>query len=236
MARMWWRRRGRDLLRPHERLVIDAVAARLAPAATALFERQLGTTALVNRDLDDRDVYLYPNRRGPQRHDPLIAFPDRSDDLRLATVRVTGPRGSGKADVFVVRGHLFQVSFKPRPRDLGTPTSIQVESVTVHVDPMVEREDPGIEQRLAELDASIRAELEAMWADGTADAAGLAGRDEVFRIGLEDGDHIVLAQFDDTTYLVAPIDPSGKGVRRYLPDGDLEGTYPDIRSALDDRD
>ena len=162
MARMWWRRRGRDLLRPHERLVIDAVAARLAPEATALLERQLATTGLVNRDLDDRDVYLYPNRRGPQRHDPSIAFPDRSDDLRLATVRVIGPGGSGKADVFVVRGHLFQISFKPRPRDLGDRTAIRVESVTIHVDPIVEREDPGIEQRLAGLDADIRAELERM--------------------------------------------------------------------------
>ena len=235
MAGMWWRKRGRELLRPYERLVIDAVAARLDPAAAGLLERQLETIEQVNRDLDDRDVYLYPKRRGYQRHDPAIAFPDRSDDLRLATARVRGPGGAGKADLFVVRGHVFQISFKPRPRDLGTLKAIDVTSVTVHADPMVEREDAGIEERLADLDPATRSELEAMWADGTAEAAGLARREEVFRIGLEDGDHLVIAQFEDTTYLVAPIDPPGTGVRRYSPDGDLEGTYPDVRSAIADR-
>lgn len=29
---------------------------------------------------------LFPNRRGRQHHDPASAFPNRNDDLRLATV------------------------------------------------------------------------------------------------------------------------------------------------------
>jgi hypothetical protein len=231
---MWWRTTGPKLLRPYERLVVDAVRERLEPDAAARLVRQLETIELVRRDLDDRDVYLYPNRRGPQRHDPATAFPDRSEDLRLATVRVAGPSGTGKADLHVVLGHLFQIAFRPRPRDLGDRREIRVDSVAIHVDPMIAREDAGIEDRLADLDPVTRAELESMWADGSAEAAGLGARGGVFRIGLDDGDFLLLGQLADTTFVVAPIDPARPGIRRYSADGDLEGEYPDLRTALAD--
>jgi len=45
----------------------------------------------------------------------------------------------------------------------------------------------------------------------------------------------MLAQLDDTSFVVAPTDPPRPGVRRYGPDGDTLEDYPTIRAALDRR-
>lgn len=232
---MWWRKRGRELLRPHERLVLDAVRDRLDPQAAVLLDRQVDSIEMVQRLRDDREANLYPSRRGAQRHDPATAFPNPTTELRLATVRITGPDGKGNADVFVVRRYLFQIAFTPSPKRLGQPPAIEVGGVTIHADPMLTTPDAGIEDRLGAMDVRLRAELESMWADGSADGYGLASPAETYRIQLDDGDHIVLAQLDDTSYLVAPIDPPRPAVRRFWPDGELMREYPDLRSAVDDR-
>jgi hypothetical protein len=232
---VWWRARGRDILRPHELLVLDAVRDRLDPKAAAILERQLESIEMVQRLHDGREVNLYPSRRGPQRHDPAIAFPNPTTELRVATVDITGPSGKGKADVFVVLRHLFQIAFTPSPKRLGQTRAIEVGGVTIHADPMLPTADDGIEECLGAMDVRLRAELASMWADGSAARFGLASKAETYRIQLDDGDHVVLAQLDDTSYLVAPIDPPRPRVRRFWPDGDLVREYPDLRSAVDDR-
>jgi hypothetical protein len=204
---------------------------RLSPEAAALIGRQVAGVELVQRHLDDREVNLYPNRRGRQRHDPAIAFPNRDDDLRLATVALAGPDGRGRAEVFAVNGHLFQLAFRPRPRELGDRAAITVQSVTMHADPMVEAEGDEVERRLAELDPALRVELEGMWADGSAARLGVGAPAELYRISLDDGDHLVMWQ-DDATFLVAGIDPPAPGVARVSPDEGLIREYPDLRSAL----
>jgi hypothetical protein len=175
----------------------------------------------------DTELNLYPTR-----HDPALAFPNQVEEIRFATVTIAGPNGKGKADVHVVLGHLFQITFKPRPKELGDVRRLRVETATVHVDPMIPAVDLGIEQRLEGLDAAVRAELDAMWADGSADRLGLSSPSEIYRAQREDGEYLLLAQLDDTTFLVAPIDPPGPGVKRFEPDGELLGEYHDVRSAL----
>jgi uncharacterized protein (DUF2267 family) len=232
---VWWRKRGRDVLRPHELVVLDAVRERLAPEAASLLVQQLDQIEMAQRFGDDREVNLYPNRRGPQRHDPAVQFPNREAELRLATVRLVGPLGRGRADVFVVLGHVFSLGFKPRPRDLGDLRAIAVQGdgVTIHADPMVPTPGAADEQRLGELDPALLAELQAMWADGSAERLGVGGPSELYRIGLDDGEHIVLWQ-DDATFLVARIEPAVAGVLRVSPDDGLIREYPDLRTALAD--
>jgi hypothetical protein len=232
---VWWRKRGRDVLRPHELVVLDAVRERLAPDAAGLLAQQLDRIEMAQRFGDDREVNLYPNRRGPQRHDPAIQFPNREQELRLATVRLVGPLGRGRADVFIVLGHLFSLGFKPRPRDLGELPAITVEAdgVTIHADPMVPTLGATAEQLPGELDPALLAELQAMWADGTAERLGVGGPSELYRIGLDDGEHVVLWQ-DDATFLVARIEPAVGGVLRVSPDDGLIRAYPGLRAALAD--
>jgi len=223
-------RRGRALFRPYELDVLDAVAERLSPEARSLLERQVEAVGHVQRLFDDTDVSLYPRRSGPQVRDPAIAFPNLDEDLRLATVRVAG----GRVQVSVVLGHLFQVSFRPPPKELAGAgrRGIVVEAVTIHADPMIPT-DGGIEARLAELDPGLRAELESMWADGSAADSGVARTSEIYRIGLADGDRMVLWQ-DDATFLVALIEPARPGVLRVSPDDGVLAEYPDLRTALTD--
>jgi hypothetical protein len=208
------------------------VEARLEPPAAALFGRQIESTEYVQRLGDDGEVDLYPSRRGAQWRDPAIAFPNLTTEVRLASVALAGPGGTTRADVHLVQGHLFQIAFKPSPRALGPPSELRVTGMTIHLDPMIATADPGIDSRLGELDPGLRLELEAMWADGSAGRAGLAAPGETYRIDLDDGEHLVLAQFDDTSFLVAPIDPARPGVRRFWPDGGLASEYPDVHSAL----
>jgi hypothetical protein len=232
---MRWRKRGRDLLRPHELLVLDAVRLRLDPPAAELFGHQIESIAMVQRHLDGQEVNFYPTRRGPQRHDPDKAFPNRSEELRIGTVTIIGPTGKGKAEIYLVSGHLFQIAFTSEPKHLGDPRALEVVAATIHADPMGPAVDPGITHRLDDLDTALRAELESMWATKSADDVGLASPADTYRIHLSDGTFLVLAQLGDTSFLVAPIDPPRPGVRRYWPDGELSREYPDMRSAIADR-
>ena len=131
---MWRRKRGRAVFRSYELQVLDSVRSALSPAAAEMLDRQIATIESVSRLYEDRESDLYPSRKGPQVRDPAIAFANKAQDLRLATVTLRGPRGSGKAIMSAVFGHVFQLSFKPSPKTLGDRRSIVAEQVTLHVD------------------------------------------------------------------------------------------------------
>ena len=135
---MFWKaKRGRDLFRTHELQAMDALRASMTPDAADLFDRQIAGKQLVQRLYDDAEVNAYPNRRGPQRHDPAIAVPNRSQDLRLAPGDLRGPQGKGKVVFHAVGGHLFQLTFTPNPASLGPRNEIVATRTTFHADPMV---------------------------------------------------------------------------------------------------
>jgi hypothetical protein len=229
---MWWRRNGRDLLREHELAALDAFLGAVAPEARSLIEQQIDGTQHVQRLHDDTEVNLYPNRGQKQRHDPAIAFPNRSVELKLATVGLRGPIGTGKVVVTAVLGHVFQLAFRPSPNRLGDRSRLVTTTVMLHADPMIPDDGASTEARLAGLEPALRADLESRWADGTAEADGLLGRDEVYTIDLDDGTYLMLAQLEDTTMLVARVDPQGPGVRRFDTDGELVGEHPSLSDAL----
>ena len=116
---LWKAKRGRDLFRPYELVAIDALRAALSSEAAELLDRQIAAKELVQRLYGDAEVNTYPNRRGKQRHDPAIAFPNESSDVRLATVELHGSGGKGKVVFHAVDGHLFQLKIQSeagRPR------------------------------------------------------------------------------------------------------------------------
>ncbi len=230
---MWWRKRGRDLFRDYELRVIDLVRSGLDERGAALLDLQIASIEMVQRMFVDQDVLLYPNRRRPQRHDPAIAFPNRADELRLATVRLAGSNGKGKAVIHVVRGHIFEVDFRPSPKRLGERSSIRTTGITLHADPIIPDDGAGAGRLLATLDGRTRAEYEAIVAENSGTSV-LSGLDDLYSIHLDDGEYLMLAQLPDTRFVVAPTHPKGVGVRRFWPDGDPIMYYPNIRAALDD--
>ena len=229
---IWRRKKGRDLFRPYELAVLEAVLAELDPEARSLIEQQIAATEQIHRLYDDTEVDLYPTRRRDVQHDPTIALPNRSLELKLATVRLRGPNETGKVDLYAVRGHLFQLAFRPSPKKLGDRSAIQVTTVTIHVDPMLPDEGESVQVRLQRLDPALRSALEARWDAGSAEADGLLGPEEIYTIDLEDGTCLVLAQLEDATMLVATVDPPRSGVRRFDTDGDLVGEHPSLTEAL----
>jgi hypothetical protein len=228
----WRRRTGRQLFRLYELAVLDGVLAELAPEARILVERQIASTGHVQRLFDDSDVALYVNRRQNQRRDERIALPNRSTDLKLATVGIRGSGGSGKVVVRAVTGHVFELTFRPSPKKLGDRRRLEVTHVTIHADPMLPDDGASAELRLADLDPDLRKDLERRWANGSAASDGLLGRDEVYPVELEDGTYLMLGQLVDTTMLGAPIEPRGGGVRRFDPGGALESEHASLAEAI----
>lgn len=229
---MWWRRRrfGRDLLRPHEVAVIDAVLGSVSREAAETIERQLAARARVSRILGNSDVMLYP--ASGTWTDPALAFANRSLDLRLATVRIRGPRGTGKVKVTAVNGWLFMLEFRPAPGKIGSSREIGVIGATIHVDPLIA--DESVSTRLADLDWTVRLELERVLAQKPEWAASLSAPGEMYTVSLDEGEFMVLAQLPDTDFVVARLDPAGPGIRRYDTDGELIGEYATVQEALQD--
>jgi hypothetical protein len=227
---MWWRRQrvGRDLLRPYEEAVIDAVLGAVSREAAEMIERQLAARGRVSRILGDSDVMLYP--ASGTWTDPALAFANRSLDLRLATVRIRGPRGTGNVKVTAVDGWLFMLEFRPAPGKVGSSREIGVIGATIHVDPLVA--DDSVSTRLADLDWTVRVELEQVLARKPEWAASLSAPEEMYTINLDAGEFMVLAQLPDTDFVVARLDPAGPGIRRYDTDGDLIGEYATVQEAL----
>ena len=228
---MWWLKRGRELFRPHELVVIDAIAAELAVEARSLLERQVEATRRIVRLFDDREVYLYPSRGRSQRHDPATLFPNLTErDDKLAAVAIQGSSHSGTADAHVVHGHLLELVFRPRPRDLGDPGSVRVTRVRILADPMRSPDGDPPADLVARLEPAVRREVEAIWA---ADASTpLMTSDELYTVDLDDGEYVALAQLDDSTLLLAAVDPLRPGVRRFDLEGELVATYATLREAL----
>jgi hypothetical protein len=90
----------------------------------------------------------------------------------------------------------------------------------------------GNSWRLQELAPSVRADLEAAWSERPEWANALVERSGVYGIDLEDRSYLVLAQLEDTTYVVAGVDPRRGKVRRYEPTGELMGEYQTLREAI----
>jgi len=225
-------RRGRALFRPYELVVIDAVRAALPAEAAALYDRQIEAVEQVGRIFGGEEIYIGPKGVGLDRFDAAIAFTNRSLEYKLATLRVQGPLRSGKVTVTAVMGHAGVYTFSPGPKQLGLRDGITVTKVTVHVDPT--KPDDGSEprRRLEGLAPGVRRELETAWSTQPNWSAALLDASGVYEITLEDGAYLVLAQLDDTTFVVAGVDPARRGVRRYEPGGDLIGEYTSVEEAI----
>jgi hypothetical protein len=226
------RKRGRVLFRSYELAVIDALGAALPPEAAERYARQIESIELVQRHFEDTDVNTYPRRSGPQYHDPAHAFANRSLELNLATLTLHGSAGMGHVKVIAVDGHVFSYDFKPSPRKLGPRDSIVVTKMTLHVDPTQPDVGSSVARRLDALARSLRAELDRAWSERPGWADALVDRDGIYGIDLEDGSYLVLAQLEDTTYVVAGVDPRRPNLRRYEPSGDLAGEYRTLQEAL----
>ena len=131
-------RKGRDLLKPLEELVVSAIEAALPVEARPILRRQIDSVTRVYRY--EREVLLYPPKR--LREDGSLAFPNRTLEVKLARIIVADPSGkkSFHADAGLVEGRLFDINFSRLPKDIPNTASLRVKNVKILVDPMTPAE------------------------------------------------------------------------------------------------
>lgn len=221
-------RRGWDLLRPHERAVLEAVGGELSPEGSDLLRRQVDRVEHVQRLSSGTDVSLYPPAAERGTSGPT-AFPAQGPELRLATVTLHDATGTAmRARVGAVWGRVFDITFT------GTPSAgLRVTGVTLHADPM----DPASGRpgeagsAMASLPPDALAEYQRLLAAGpltTEPDSGLLPPDEVYGIDLELGPMIVVGTVGEEYVLVRTDDGA---VFRAAPD-DEPRAYPSIEAAL----
>lgn len=231
-----WNRLGRELFRAHELAAIEAIRGAVDSRAAEVLARQIDATMFVSRYIDDTYVDLYPQRRRDPRRDWPARFPNRSLDLRLATVMLRGPLGAGTASTVAVDGNLFELVFSPSPKKLGKPDAIVTTGVKLHADPMqVATADSGHPDLLL-LELSLRAELDGIWRRRPAWATSVMDPNEVYLVDVDGTTYLVLAQLPDTTYVAGRIDPPVPGVVRFEPEGDHVGQYATLTEAISSMD
>jgi len=126
-------------LRPVERTILEAVANRLEPSARERLEGQIRETNFVQRQLKGREVSLYTLRDGQVKRNPDLRFPHQGDEVKLATVKLVLPSTEKlRAEVYLVRGHVFSIQFEKPPREAGKDSDeATVTDVVIHMDPMM---------------------------------------------------------------------------------------------------
>jgi hypothetical protein len=226
---MAWFRSGRSLFRSPENAVWDALAAALPVATRGLLEEQLSAVGMVQRHSGGREVNLYTGRRGRRPWPSDVRFPNQSREIRLATVRLKGSADQGRAEISAVKGHVFQIVFRPPPGELGDPRSIGVVGVTLHSDPMQSVRNDVAAELLRRMPGKFRSELETLW--DMQSAPRLITREELYTFELDDGTYLMLGQRSDTDYVALRLDPPEGIVRRIEVNGEVTGRYTSIAEA-----
>jgi len=213
--------------------VVEAVRARIGPEAGRRLAAQVDAVGHVQRLSDDREVDLYPTRRGVQVRDDGSAFANRADELRLATATLHADGLTTRVTLTAVRGHLYQLEFSSSPKVVRRARSIAIEKVVIHADPMTTDHGEAAAARLARVHPATRQELANLWAgDGTVSTGVAQGPDDLYTIDLDGGEYVVLGQLPDTSILFAPLDAPTPRIIRSDPVGDDRHEYPSLVAAL----
>jgi hypothetical protein len=134
------RNRFRPVFTSLEKRVIKEVEARLEPDAAKLFERQVADINLVQRQAG-RETTCYTIRNGKPLRDASLRFPNRSQELKLATVRFKLPEASAEwsAELYLVRGHFFSIAFSADPKAIeARGVDLIMTAIEIAADPMHE--------------------------------------------------------------------------------------------------
>lgn len=231
---MAWFRRGRAQFRPHELAVLDAVRGELSREAGAILDAQVGAVAMVQRHQDDREVNTYPWRFRRPEQDRVPAFPATGEEVRLASVKVVGPRGTGRAIVWLVGGHFFSIAFDKPPRSFGPSHDVQTARVKLDVDPMnASGREVSEQQLMAELSPSLLEEYDRLRRTGSPEGVALLPPHELYGIDIDGRRFIVVALLDGDGVIAAP--SGDEGVVRFFYGAERPETYPDLRTAVEGR-
>lgn len=131
-------RRSRSRMTPLESTLINAYRRELTPEGQVILDRQIASTNRIHRLTDSKEVCFYRMKWGKPTFKPDDAFPLTGDEVRLASIEYTVPTTGAKmsADLWLVRGFLFSITFNRSPSDHANLDHIDVARITVLADAM----------------------------------------------------------------------------------------------------
>jgi hypothetical protein len=132
-------------LMPLEEALLRILHDQLGPPATDVLNKQIQLVNHVQRFIGgSRDVDLYRLRHGKSDYSEMPLFPNHRES-KLATIKYRTGKGlqSNRMDFWLVKGHLFSLTYGKRPpwREMSESKPI-AEKIVIHVDPMVPAEPP----------------------------------------------------------------------------------------------
>lgn len=111
----WWRRKqGRDLFRPLELLILDAISAQMPGPVSEVLQEQLSCTKMVQRLIRSQEVNIYCIRKRGQTATVRRSFDmDGQTQMLIAQVRLRDLRNAThlSCKVWIVDGRIFSLEF-----------------------------------------------------------------------------------------------------------------------------
>ena len=99
-------------LSPLEKEILDCVRNRLDTRAVTKWDAQVRSINKVQRLPDGVEVDFYRMKEGQVTSDPELAFPNRTEELRLATASIRLNSHQVTASIWCVKGFLFSIEFE----------------------------------------------------------------------------------------------------------------------------
>ncbi|MGI9302295.1 MAG: hypothetical protein ACR2RB_06250 [Gammaproteobacteria bacterium] len=97
-----------------EALVLDAVRHLLAPSIAGVWDKQVRSINKVQRLPEGVEVNFYRMTAGKPSFDDALAFANRTEELKVATVQIQVPavQDTLTASVWCVNGFLFSIEYR----------------------------------------------------------------------------------------------------------------------------
>ena len=199
-----WRR-----FSPLEERLLEAARHALAPSARAIFDAQVAAITKVQRHPEWTEIAFYRIRRGKVTWDDVPLFP-RREELPLLEVRFRAAGRPYKARVTAIDGHIFDFAITPSPKGVAFAEWEGHPTVTV----LSDSEDRSAPAPVEVVPNAWRDFLaEALSARGVPDALrihpdwALHGDGEAYRIALDEGEFLVLAELRGERFVLYRLEP-----------------------------
>jgi hypothetical protein len=215
-----WRR-----FTPLELGLLDAVRSVLPRAALPIFDAQVNAVTRVQRLPGWSEIAFYRMRHGRVSWDGVPLFPATSE-LPLAEVRFAVRGRSFRAILTAIHGHIFDFAITPGARDIAFDSWDCEPRVHLLADPLNDMETPA-HVALPEPWLSFLRDA------GPGDAHGwvLYTESEAYRVALEAGEFLVLAERPGERFLLYRLHPQPGAF--FVQDGDDLPVQP-LRTRLDE--
>jgi hypothetical protein len=216
-----WRR-----FSPLEERLLSAVRPALPPEALSIFDAQVEAITLVQRSPPSwNEIRFYRLRRGKPDWSGVPLFPC-TDEFRLAEVifRSTGRRF--KTALTSIGGHIFDFATTPGPKAAAFAAWESDPAVAMLANPLQASTGAPPPESLPAIWQQILAADPSQWTSGWV----LHDARTAYRLTLDSGVHLVLAERDGAKFVLQRIDPQD-GTLFYLDEHD--GTPEPLTSGVE---